>query len=225
MGSRETYRLDTTISPRVTAVELVRGTLRAAILRGDLPGDTRLVQTEIASQLGVSTTPVREAMRDLASEGLIVLDSHRIGTVRKPNWEEMVEIVDIRRSLEAVTVERTMANITKDELEQARLLADELSEEQDVGSWVETNISFHLVFHHATRTKRLSSIMSSLEEAAGVFVAQAQSLHPEIRRKAISEHYALIEAYVVRDFETAVNIEHNHINHPLEAHEMDPSSD
>ena len=224
MTSGETYRLDATISPRVTAVELVRGTLRAAILRGDLPGDARLVQTEIANQLGVSTTPVREAMRDLASEGLIVLDSHRIGTVRKPDWEEMVEIVEIRQSLETVAVERAMANITTDEIEKARVLADELSEEQDVGSWVEANISFHSVFHEATRTMRLSRILSSLEEAGGVFVAQAQSLHPEIRRKAIAEHFALIEAYIDHDFEAAVNIEHSHINHPLEAHEMDSSS-
>ncbi|MDH3307694.1 MAG: GntR family transcriptional regulator, partial [Acidimicrobiia bacterium] len=116
MSREEPYRLDTTISPRVTAAQLVRGTLRAAIVRGDLPGDTRLVQTEIANQLGVSTTPVREAMRDLASEGLIVLDSHRIGTVRKPDWDEMVEIVEIRRSLEAVAVRRSMANITEEEM-------------------------------------------------------------------------------------------------------------
>lgn len=221
MSSGETYRLDATVSPRVTAVELVRGTLRAAIVRGDLPGDTRLVQTEIANQLGVSTTPVREAMRDLASEGLIVLDSHRIGTVRKPDWEEMVELVEIRRSLEAIAVERAMANITKDEIDQARVLADELSEEQGVGSWVEANISFHSIFHQATRTVRLSSILSSLEEAGGVFVAQAQSLQPEIRRQAIAEHYALIDAYIDTNFEAAVNIGHSHIKHPLKAHDID----
>jgi DNA-binding GntR family transcriptional regulator len=163
-------------------------------------------------------------MRDLASEGLIVLDSHRIGTVRKPDWDEMVEIVEIRSSLEAVAVERSMAHITKDEIEQARVLADELSEEQDVGSWVETNMRFHLIFHQATSTSRLSSILSALEEAGGVFVAQAQSLHPEIRRQAIAEHHALIEAYVENDFESALKIALRHINHPLKAHEMDSSS-
>lgn len=224
MNNGETYRLDATISPRVTAVELVRGTLRAAILRGDLPGDTRLVQTEIASQLGVSTTPVREAMRDLASEGLIVLDTHRIGIVRKPDWEEMVEIVEIRRSLEAVAVRRSLAHISSDEMEQARLYADELSEELEVGAWVELNIRFHSIFHRATRTRRLEGILTTLEEAGGVFVAQAQSLQPEIRRQAIQEHYALIDAYDTNDFDAAVMIGLSHLNHPLAAHEMEVDS-
>jgi hypothetical protein len=73
------------VSRRVTAVDMVRATLRSAILRGDLPGDARLIQTEIASQLGVSTLPCA-GDNDLASDGLITLDSHRIGTMRKPGW-------------------------------------------------------------------------------------------------------------------------------------------
>lgn len=225
MSSGESFRLDASLSPRVTAVELVRGTLRAAILRGDLPGDSQLVQTEIANQLGVSTTPVREAMRDLASEGLITMDSHRIGTVRKPDWDEMVEIVEIRRSLEEVAIRRAMALVTEEEMNRARTLADELSDEQDLGSWVERNIDFHLIFHEATRTVRLSSILSTLEEAGGVFVAQAQRLHPEIRRRAIAEHYSLIEAYEKGEVEAAVAIQYGHINHPLEAFELDSESD
>ena len=225
MSSGESFRLDASLSPRVTAVELVRGTLRAAILRGDLPGDSQLVQTEIANQLGVSTTPVREAMRDLASEGLITMDSHRIGTVRKPDWDEMVEIVEIRRSLEEVAIRRAMPLITEEERNRARALADELSDEQDLGTWVERNIDFHLIFHEATRTVRLSSILSTLEEAGGVFVAQAQRLHPEIRRRAIAEHFSLIEAYEKGDVEAAVAIQYGHINHPLEAFELDSESD
>jgi DNA-binding GntR family transcriptional regulator len=224
MSTENSLRLDTSRSRRVTAVELVRDALRTAILRGDLPGGSRLVQTDIAAQLEVSTTPVREAMRDLASEGLITLDSHRIGTVRKPDWDEMVEIVEVRRALEEMAIRRAMSGITPEQLKQAREVADQLSEEEDIGSWVQTNIRFHSIFHNATGTKRLSSVLLALEEAGGVFVAQAQQLHPEIRRRAIADHYALLEAFSAGDIEKAVGIQHGHISLPLEAFRLDTGS-
>jgi DNA-binding GntR family transcriptional regulator len=208
-------------SRRVTAVDLVRETLRSAILRGDLPGDTRLVQTEIANQLEVSTTPVREAMRDLASEGLITLDSHRIGTVRKPDWEEMSAIVDIRRALERLAVEGAMANITTAEISKARNLADQLAGDVEIGTWVQANNDFHSVFHRAIPIKRLATFVESLESAGGVFVAQAQRLHPEIRARAIADHYALIEAFDTGDLERAVEIQYEHVSLPLEGNPDD----
>jgi DNA-binding GntR family transcriptional regulator len=204
----------------VTAVDLVRDTLRSAILRGDLPSGSRLVQTEIASQLGVSTTPVREAMRDLASDGLITLDSHRIGTVRRTDWEEMAEIVDIRRSLEQLAISRAMENISSADLSGAKKLADELAQEEDLGSWAQKNGQFHNIFHEATNTRRLSGILTSLESAGGVFVAQAQQLHPEIRRRAIDDHYALLEAYRQKDANRAFEIQRDHVNLPLEAYSL-----
>jgi DNA-binding GntR family transcriptional regulator len=214
-------RIDVSRSRRVTAVDLVRDALRSAILRGDLPGGSRLVQTEIAAQLDVSTTPVREAMRDLASEGLITLDSHRIGTVRKPDWEEMVEITDIRRSLEPLAIPRAMAGITSEELAEAKQIANDLAEEEDLGSWVQTNIRFHSIFHRATRGRRLAGMLVALEEAGGVFVAQAQRLHPETRRKAVADHFALLDAFSSGDADRALEIQYGHINLPLEAYEMD----
>ena len=209
-------------SRRVTAVDLVRETLRSAILRGDLPGDTRLVQTEIANQLQVSTTPVREAMRDLASEGLITLDSHRIGTVRKPAWEEMAAIVEIRRALERLALEGAMANITPAELSRARALADQLAGDADIGTWVQANNDFHSVFHRAVPIKRLATFVESLESAGGVFVAQAQRIHPEIRKRAIADHYALLEAFERGDLEKAIEIQFTHVSLPLAGNPDDP---
>lgn len=220
-GATGLDRIAAGMSQRMTAVDLVRETLRSAILRGDLPGETRLVQTEIATQLGVSTTPVREAMRDLASEGLITLDSHRIGTVAKPDWDEMVEIVDIRRSLERLALERSMANITDPQLQEAHRLADELADEEDLGWWVQKNRDFHSIFHRATSTRRLGNLLVALEGAGGVFVAQAQRLHPEIRKRAVADHYALLEAYRGENIEEAVRIQYTHISLPLEAFELD----
>lgn len=190
-------------------------------MRGDLPGGSRLVQTDIANQLDVSTTPVREAMRDLASEGLITLDSHRIGTVRKPDWDEMVDIVEMRRALEGVAIRRAMGGITAEELAEARQVATLLAEEEDLGSWVQVNIRFHSIFHRATRSKRLSGVLLALEEAGGVFVAQAQRLHPEIRRRAIADHFALLDAFESGDAGRAAEIQHGHISLPLEAFELD----
>lgn len=209
--------LSASLSRRVTAVDMVRDTLRSAILRGDLPGGTRLVQTEIANRLDVSTTPVREAMRDLASQGLITLDSHRIGTVRNPDWDEMNEIVVIRRQLERPAIERWMENLTAEDVEKARGLADDLAEVEDIGTWVQKNTAFHAVFHEATSTRRLGAILFDLESAGGVFVAQAQRLAPEVRKRAIADHYALLEAYEARDLERAYEIQYDHVNLPLEA--------
>jgi DNA-binding GntR family transcriptional regulator len=214
-------RLDVARSRRVTAVDLVRDALRAAILRGDLPGGSRLVQTEIADQLDVSTTPVREAMRDLASEGLITLDSHRIGTVRKPDWDEMVEIVEMRRAMEGLAIERAMAGMTTEDLEQARKIAMALAEEEDLGSWVQENIRFHSIFHRATRGRRLTGVLLALEEAGGVFVAQAQRLHPQIRRRAVKDHFALLDAFAAADSAKALEIQMGHVGLPLEAFTLD----
>jgi DNA-binding GntR family transcriptional regulator len=216
MTAEDGLRLDVSKTRRITAVDLVRDVLRTAILRGDLPGGSQLVQTDIAAQLDVSTTPVREAMRDLASEGLITLDSHRIGTVRRPDWEEMAEIVDIRRAVEKIAIERAMANITPKQLDQARALADDLSDEEDLGSWVQKNSEFHTIFHRATRTKRLGLMLQTLEEASGVFVAHAQRLHPEIRRRAVADHFALLEAYEAKNLDRALEIQTAHVRLPLE---------
>lgn len=217
MAEREQLSLSDTTSRRMTAVELVRETLRSAILRGDLAGDARLIQTEIASQLDVSTTPVREAMRDLASEGLITLDSHRIGTVRRADWDEMTEIVAIRRSLERNAIERWMEHLTATDFDKAKALAEELATVDDIGTWVHLNNEFHAIFHRATQTKRLGIILSALESAGGVFVAQAQRLHPEIRERAVADHYGLLDAYESRDVDKATEIQHGHVNLPLDA--------
>lgn len=210
-----------TPNKRVTALDVVRDALRDAILRGDLPGDSRLIQTEIASELGVSTTPVREAMRELASDGLITLDNHRVGVVRRPDWHEMQEIVEMRRVLEPLAIARSMENITTEEIAKARELAESMaSEVWDVGAWVRLNIEFHEVFHKATHSVRLGPALIALDTAAGIFAAQAQQLHPEVRERAIADHFALIEAYEAKDSVRALEIENEHVKLPLGASDL-----
>ena len=137
-----------------------------------------------------------------------------------PDWDEMVEIVEMRRSLESLAIHRAMAQITAEELKDAEQVATQLRRGGS-GSWVQTNILFHSIFHKATRSRRLSGVLLALEEAGGVFVAQAQQLHPEIRRKAIADHFALLDAPATREVDRAIEIQHGHISLPLEAFELD----
>lgn len=217
MVNDRTSHLDTGSARRVSAVVFVRDALRRAILRGDIPGGSKLIQTDLARQFGVSTTPVREAMRDLANGGFIVLDSYKVGTVRTPSWAEIEEIVQIRQSLEHMTLALVMPNVDDDFLDAAHVVAAQLSEEADLGTWVQTNTRFHSMFHRRTKTTHLASMLTALEEAGGIFVAQAQRLHPEIRRRAIADHFELIDAFRHSDLDRAIEIQHRHIQLPLEA--------
>ena len=225
MVGSESFRLDVSTQRRMTAVDFVLSALRTATLRGDILGDSKLIQTEIGTQLGVSTTPVLEAMRDLASEGLITLDSHRVGTVRKPDWDEMVEIVELRRALEGIATTRAMANITPGDGQRREPCGRNCRAMGDFGSWVEKNIEFHAIFHKATRTSRLGVILTALEDAGAVFVTLAQRLHPEIRRRAVAEHYDLLEAYRAGALDQAVEIQYGHMSLPLGAFEMESQGD
>jgi DNA-binding GntR family transcriptional regulator len=128
----------------------------------------------------------------------------------------MAEIVDIRRSLEPNAIANAMASITRLELNQARELAEDLANEEDIGLWAQKNIHFHSIFHRATRTVRLGVILQGLEEAGGVFVAQAQRIHPDIRQRAVAEHLELLQAYEAKDAGRALEIQIGHLNLPLE---------
>ena len=199
-----------------TAHEFVRETLRQAILRGDLTGGSRLIQADLATQLRVSTTPVREALRDLATEGLITLDRHRGGVVRELNWDDMEEIRQIRQQLEPLAVSMAVVGISEEQLTEAAALCDRMAKVDDLAGWVALNLRFHSLFHEATGAARLAAILTGLEEAASVYVAQAQRSHPEIRRRANAAHRALIDACRARDIEKAMAAMEGHVGMPIE---------
>lgn len=204
---------------RRTSHEYAREAIRRAILRGDLAGGSRLIQTEIAAQLKLSTTPVREAIRDLITQGLITHDPHRGGIVRELNWEEMQDIVRIRHGLDRAAAEMAVERITDAQIERAESICGRLDEESDLGTWVELNEQFHFVFHEATGSWRMTGILKSLEEAAGVYVAQAQRHHPDLRRLAQGHHRELIEAYRRHDVEAVTKVMHEHVAIPVESTE------
>ena len=203
-----------------TAHEFVRETLRRAILRGELSGGARLIPAELAAELQVSTTPIREALRDLATEGLITLDRHRGGVVRELNWDDMKELCLIREQLDPLAVGLAVEGVTDQGLREADELCDRMENESDLANWVELNRRFHLLFYEATGSTRLVSILKGLEEASALYVAQAQRWRPEIRRRAGADHRALVDACRRRDREAALQAMAGHARIALESTEL-----
>lgn len=194
-----------------TTYEFVHQTVRRAILNGDLPGGTRLVQAELADQLSVSTTPVREALRDLAKEGLIHFDPHRGAIVRELELDEVREIYELRKVLEPMALRLAAERITDAELEEAAELQEQMRTETEPGGWVELNRRFHAVFAEAAGSPRLGSILAGLGDSAAVYVGLSIKVRPAHLMSGNEDHGALLEAVRRRDGDAAAEIGLRHL--------------
>ncbi len=201
---------------RKTAHQLVRDTLRRAILTGQVPGGERLVQADIATQLNVSTTPVREALRDLATEGLIRLDAHRGAVVLKLNQRELEEIYRIRRVLEPEIMVRVVEFMTDEQLAEAEAIQRRADTETDPAAWVELNRDFHRAFIKAARSPRLAGIVETLQDSAAMYIVAALVHGDHQMGAANAQHWELIEAVRTRDVERAKATMLDHIHHTLD---------
>lgn len=202
---------------RVTAHEFVYDTLRRAILSGALPGGARLVQADIASQLSVSTTPVREALRDLAAEGLVVFRAHIGAVVRDLDVEEFLELYDIRKALEPLAIQRAAARITPDELAAATALAKAMEQENDPAAWAALNRTFHGQLEEAAHASFIQSVLKGVQDVAAIYVAHSLISEPGRISSGNAEHRALLAALGRGDGDAASSILVQHLDATLQA--------
>jgi DNA-binding GntR family transcriptional regulator len=212
----ELILLDVALSRR-TAHELVRDTLRRQILDGTLDGGTRLVQADIATQLRVSTTPVREALRDLATEGLIRLDAHRGATVVALDLDDVREVYELRKVLEPLAMRWAATRITPAELDRAAQLQARMDHERDPGEWVTLNVAFHGVLSDAAHSERLSGMLKRLREASAQYIGLSFSYRPEHLVDGNRDHHALLEAVRRGDADAAAECVTAHLESTLRA--------
>lgn len=194
-----------------TAQAAVAARLRRAVLSGELRPGSRLLQAQLAEEMHTSTTPVREAMRELVGEGLIDLDPHRGVVVHEANHAEFEEVYQLRTILEPVAIDATVANITDAELAEAERLADRMQSERDVAEWVILNSAFHLLFAEASGLPILTAILQRLQNLSTLYVATALQPHPDRIADANEEHRAILEACRARDAQRMKEIELQHL--------------
>lgn len=111
-----------------------------------------------------------------------------------PGREASSTEVGIRARCGGLGVELAAPRVTDATLDAAEALCDRMTKESDPSNWAELNRRFHFLFHDATGAPRLAAILRGLEDAATLYVAQAQRLHPEIRRRANAAHRAFVDA-------------------------------
>lgn len=206
-----------------TAHQFVRDTLRRAILSGVLAGGTRLVQADIAAQLKVSTTPVREALRDLVADGLVLFDPHQGAIVHEVDVDEFVEVYEIRKALEPLAIRKATRNVTDEQLDAAAALIEKMETEQDPGVWTDLNWQFHALLEQAANSPRLRSVVKNVQDTAAIYVGRTLKSEPDRLAEGNREHRALLEAMRARDEDRAEAVLVQHLNATLDTFLESPS--
>lgn len=191
--------------------------LRQAILSGELVPDTPLVLADLAERLGVSRTPIREAIRDLATEGLVDFDAYRSAYVHVPTIDEAREIYELRIVLEGMAVRAAVPAITPTALDAAAELCDAMDRSRDTGEWADLNRRFHAVLMDSAPQKRLRGIVASLRDASAPQVARSIRAGELATDTANAEHRAILDAFRSGDVEKAVEWQSVHLRSTLRA--------
>lgn len=147
--------------------DVVFQTLRRAILTGELGPGERLMEIHLANQLGVSRTPVREAIRNLELEGLVVTIPRRGAEVAQITADDMRDVLEVRRNLDILCAKLACERIDDENLEKlihAAQVFNEATESGDHAQIAAADVEFHNIILQSTGNKKLISLVGNLSE-------------------------------------------------------------
>ena len=193
--------------------EVVCETLRDAIRRGVLKPGERLMEIQLAEELGVSRTPVREAIRKLELEGYVIMMPRRGTYVANLSIRDVNEVFEIRTSLESLASGLAAERITDEELDHLQRLLVQIGmyiEQGDIEKIVEVDTEFHGLLYQASRNQRLIGIISNLREQLTQFRKTSMSF-PGRLKATLEEHRAIVDAIAQGDVKAAQKAAEHHM--------------
>ncbi|HIE13478.1 MAG TPA: GntR family transcriptional regulator [Desulfotomaculum sp.] len=193
--------------------EVVFESLREAIIAGMLKPGERLMEVQVAEELGVSRTPVREAIRKLELEGLVVMLPRRGAYIAGISVKDIADVFEVRAALEALAASLAAERITDAELEDLERSLVEITKVSDtgeIGTIVARDTNFHDIIYRASRNSRLIQIISNLQDQIQRF-RMATLSRPGRTREAVEEHKKIVEAISDRNGELAAQLAREHI--------------
>ena len=193
--------------------ELVFAAIREAFISGRLKPGERLMEVQLAEEMGVSRTPVREAIRKLELEGLVVMVPRKGAYVAGLTLKDVAEVFEIRGSLEGLAAALAAERITDEEITSLDKILEDISKagkEEDTKTVIKKDMEFHQVLFSASRNDRLAQMINKLKEQIDRFRTQSFS-NPARLKSVLSEHEQIIEAIKQGDAENAERLAKEHI--------------
>lgn len=191
--------------------EQVKDRILQWILEGELAPGSRIIETRVARDLGVSQAPVREALRDLATLGVVEMRPYRGASVRQPSKTDLVEAMEVRAELEALAGRQAAVKITNEELDALRALIvemNELAEAGDAHGHALSNTAFHETVVRASRNETLLRMWSMLEPCARTYVTAMVPGTDLVWLGA--RHHAIVDALAAGDCDQAAETMRTH---------------
>ncbi len=192
------------------AADKIGTSLRRAILRGEMQAGTRLRQDAIAQQFAVSHIPVREALRQLAAEGLVTIRPNRGAIVSRLSSAEARELLEIRCAIETQAVRWALPHADADVLARAEAALMESECTEDVARWMEINWRFHFTLYERAGRPRALSLIESLDLQIDRFI-RVLFTASDYRKQAQEEHRAILAAYRVGNAAAVTSLLEQHI--------------
>ncbi|MGY1634738.1 GntR family transcriptional regulator [Geodermatophilus sp. SYSU D01186] len=183
---------------RGTIRDATRDALRDLIISGGVAVDTPLRQDELAARLGISRTPLREALHALASEGLVTFDAHRGAVVTRPSVQQLLDLYEIREQLEVLAGRKVVAATTEAHIAAVQDLHDSMEGVTDPVLWAQLNQEFHATLYAPCANRELIALISTLSSRAKFYVRILVSTGPSAAT-AHDEHGEMLAALVRRD--------------------------
>ena len=204
------------MEPRLytTSADYVYQELRHRIITKQLKPGQRLPEVNIAVQMGVSRTTVREALRRLASEGLVLIIPNSGARLASPTRREMEDTYAVRKQLECISVAIAATRISERNLrrlEDAILEEEKAFEEKNLELYLEVNENFHRIIADASGNRVLAEFVENILARTNAYVVFYDPFYDIVDNPSIDQHKAIAQALKERDREKAVDLMREHL--------------
>lgn len=199
--------------------DVVFNTLRQSILTGELKPGERLMEIHLADKLGVSRTPIREAIHKLALEGLVTIVPRRGAEVAQITEKSMNDVLEVRRALDALCVELACERITEEGLQELHAACDNFEQcvrTKDNKKIAQADVRLHDIIVQATGNQRLIQLVNNLSEQMYRYrfeYIKDGSQHGTL----VEEHRIIYDSILRKDKETAAAAAMTHIDNQKKA--------